>query len=109
MKIKSLFTRNKKSNHQPAFHDKDQQWDNWCGAIITNLVGSFEIYKNRHENDNKSFDDDPDKFFNEIIKLANENYEFWDTICCLYKCYENGDFNRDDIGIYMPKVKFIND
>ena len=105
--IKGLFTK-KKTNRPSAFKSENQQWDNWCGHIITNLVGAFEIYKHNHKNDDKPFDNDPDKFYNEIMKIANEKYEFWDTLCCLYQCFENGDFNRDDIGTYMPKVKFSN-
>lgn len=97
---------NKKSTHKPAFNSSDQQWDNWCGEIISNLVGSFEHYKKEHPEYNPQTDSYPEDFDKEVIKYANDKYDFFDTLYCLYQCYYNGDFTKDDIGGFMPKVKF---
>lgn len=104
----SFFNRNKKPIHKPAFHSDFQQWDNWCGEIISNLVGAFEIYRKKHPHNDPNTDKDfPTDFDEEVLKYANEHYEFWNTLECLYMCYYNGDFTQDDIGGFMPKVKFI--
>ena len=97
----------KNVTHKPAFKSDFQQWDNWCGEIISNLVGAFEMYQDEHPEYDPQTDDYPEDFDEEVLKYANEHYEFFDTLHCLYMCYYNGDFTKDDIGNFMTKVKFI--
>lgn len=92
--LESLFHKNK---HTSAFKNKDQQWDHWSAEIIINLVFAFEKYKEKYPEHNPLKDNYPENWLDEIIKYADKDSDFWDTVYCLYTCYYNGDFNLDDI------------
>jgi len=102
--FKSIFRR--KKNKNSAFKSEDQQWDNWCALIIHELIYAFDDYKKKNPEYNPQTDECPENFDEEIIKYANKE-DFYDTLHCLYRCYYNGDFTKDDLGRPgLSKVKF---
>lgn len=101
----SLFSR--KKNKNTAFKSENQQWDNWCATIIRELIYAFDDYKKKNPEYNPQTDEYPETFDEEIIKYANDKEDFYDTLHCLYRCYYNGDFSKDDLGTPgLAKVKF---
>ena len=113
----SIFRKNKKE-YKGSFN-KDQSWEYWCAQIIKDLVHAFKEYNDKNldknlQDLNKEIqirvnhgEEYPENFDKEIIKIANKNSDFWDTLHCLYTCWNNGDFSIDDISkAGYTKVKF---
>ena len=70
------------------------------------MRNAFEEYQKKNPEYDPQTDEYPENFDKEVIEYANRDSDFFDTLHCLYRCYYNGDFDHDDIGV-GSKVKFI--